>query len=74
MSENLKDSEIKKNNDEIIEVTTNNDETEEDENNSVEPRYSISCNHLKQYGWSASKVFDQEIASIVKHYREKFTW
>jgi len=37
-------------------------------------RYSISCNHLKQYGWSASKVFDQEIASIVKHYREKFTW
>lgn len=37
-------------------------------------RYSISCNYLKQYGWSASKIFDQEILSIVKHYREKFIW
>ena len=37
-------------------------------------RYSISCNHLKQYGWNPTKMFDTEIQSIVKHYREKFVW
>ena len=37
-------------------------------------RYSISCNYLKDLGWSPTKIFDTEIQSIVKHFREKFVW
>ena len=37
-------------------------------------RYSISCNHLKQYGWSPKKIFDKEIEHIVKHYKGTYTW
>ena len=37
-------------------------------------RYSISCNHLKQYGWSPKKIFDKEIEHIVKHYKGIYTW
>ena len=37
-------------------------------------RYSISCNHLKQYGWTPKKDFDKEIEFIVKHYKERFIW
>ena len=37
-------------------------------------RYSINCDYLKDYGWSPTKIFDTEIQSIVKHFREKFVW
>jgi dTDP-glucose 4,6-dehydratase len=37
-------------------------------------RYAISCNHLKQYGWSAKHPFNTEIVNIVNYYRERFVW
>ena len=37
-------------------------------------RYAINCRHLKQYGWTAKKEFDNEIGHIVKYYKGKFTW
>ena len=37
-------------------------------------RYAINCHHLKQYGWTAKKEFDNEIGHIVRYYKGKFTW
>ena len=37
-------------------------------------RYALRCDYLKQYGWQPTKTFDNEIVSLVKHYKERFTW
>lgn len=37
-------------------------------------RYALSCNHLKQYGWVPKVDFDEEIVSLVNHYKESFIW
>lgn len=37
-------------------------------------RYSINDDKLKSLGWKAGADFDQELAVIVDHYRNKFVW
>jgi dTDP-glucose 4,6-dehydratase len=34
-------------------------------------RYSISCNFIKNYGWTPKKVFDEEIVKLVEHYKKR---
>ena len=37
-------------------------------------RYAITCEPLRQLGWEPQKVFDEEITSLVKYYKEGFIW
>jgi dTDP-glucose 4,6-dehydratase len=37
-------------------------------------RYAINDSKLKQLGWTATADFDQELAQVVKHYRNNFVW
>ena len=37
-------------------------------------RYAISCEPLRNLGWSPKKVFDEELPKLVKHYKEKWVW
>lgn len=37
-------------------------------------RYSLNDSKLKSLGWSSKKVFNQEICSIVKYYKNTFIW
>ena len=37
-------------------------------------RYAIDDSKLKAIGWSPAKVFDEEIGSIVEHYKDNFIW
>lgn len=37
-------------------------------------RYSINDSKLKDLGWQPEVDFDQALAEIVQHYREKFVW
>tara|TARA_B110000211_G_scaffold195783_1_gene224561 strand:- start:238 stop:1221 length:984 start_codon:yes stop_codon:yes gene_type:complete len=38
-------------------------------------RYSISCESIKNYGWTPKKVFDKEIVKLVEYYKKrKWKW
>ena len=37
-------------------------------------RYSVDDTKLRSLGWEPKKVFDQEINSIIKHYKNHFRW
>jgi len=37
-------------------------------------RYSISCDPLKDLGWSPKKEFDKEIVSLVNKFKKEFKW
>lgn len=37
-------------------------------------RYSVDDTKLRNLGWKPEKVFDQEIDSIVEHYKNHFRW
>lgn len=37
-------------------------------------RYSIDDSKIRSLGWTNLRYFDQEIATIVDHYRKKFIW
>jgi dTDP-D-glucose 4,6-dehydratase len=37
-------------------------------------RYAITCNPLKDIGWSAKKCFETELPLLVEHYKEEFRW
>ena len=37
-------------------------------------RYALRCDYLKQYGWFPQKNFDNEIETLVAHYKERFVW
>jgi len=37
-------------------------------------RYSLDDGKLRALGWKNSKDFDKELARIVEHYRNRFTW
>jgi len=38
-------------------------------------RYSISCESIKNYGWTPKKVFDEEITKLVNYYKKrKWKW
>ena len=38
-------------------------------------RYSISCESIKNYGWTPKKVFDKEIVKLVDYYKKrKWKW
>ena len=37
-------------------------------------RYALDDSKLRALGWSPKRVFDQELPSIVEHYRNKFIW
>ena len=38
-------------------------------------RYSISCESIKNYGWTPKKVFDKEIVKLVNYYKKrKWIW
>ena len=38
-------------------------------------RYSISCESIKNYGWSPKKEFDKEISRLVDYYKQrKWIW
>ena len=38
-------------------------------------RYSISCESIKNYGWSPKKVFNEEIVELVNYYKKrKWIW
>ena len=38
-------------------------------------RYSISCESIKNYGWSPKKFFDEEIVKLVNYYKKrKWIW
>ena len=38
-------------------------------------RYSISCESIKNYGWTPKKVFDEEIVKLVDYYKKrKWKW
>ena len=34
-------------------------------------RYSISCESIKNYGWTPKKVFDEEIVKLVDYYKKR---
>ena len=37
-------------------------------------RYAISCEPLKNLGWSSQINFDEEIVELVQHYKKEFRW
>jgi dTDP-glucose 4,6-dehydratase len=37
-------------------------------------RYSLDDSKLRSLGWKTGKNFDDELARIVEHYRDRFTW
>lgn len=37
-------------------------------------RYALNDDKLRSLGWRPQKIFDEEIDSIVKHYRNNFVW
>ena len=37
-------------------------------------RYALNDRKLKNLGWKPKKKFDEEIETIISHYREKFIW
>lgn len=37
-------------------------------------RYALNDEKLRSLGWSPKRVFDDEISSIVKYYRDNFIW
>jgi len=37
-------------------------------------RYALNDSKLKKLGWKPKKIFDDEISSIVKFYKNKFIW
>tara|TARA_R110002072_G_scaffold32307_4_gene98806 strand:+ start:11458 stop:12498 length:1041 start_codon:yes stop_codon:yes gene_type:complete len=37
-------------------------------------RYALNDNKLRALGWTPKKCFDEEIGSIVKHYKNNFRW
>jgi dTDP-glucose 4,6-dehydratase len=37
-------------------------------------RYSLNCDKLKKMGWTAKKIFDEEIKNIVEYYRSEYEW
>lgn len=37
-------------------------------------RYALDDSKLRELGWEPKKVFDDEIASIVQHYKDNFIW
>jgi dTDP-glucose 4,6-dehydratase len=37
-------------------------------------RYALNDNKLRSLGWTPTKVFDQELPSIVKYYKDNFIW
>jgi dTDP-glucose 4,6-dehydratase len=37
-------------------------------------RYALNDDKIRKLGWSPKKVFDDEIKSIVDHYKEDFRW
>ena len=37
-------------------------------------RYALDDSKLRSLGWEPKKVFDEEIKSIVKYYKNKFVW
>ena len=37
-------------------------------------RYALNDRKLKNLGWTPQKNFDEEIQSIVDHYKENFIW
>jgi len=37
-------------------------------------RYAINDNKLRKLGWKPTKVFDQQIESIVNYYKNRFIW
>jgi dTDP-glucose 4,6-dehydratase len=37
-------------------------------------RYALNDDKIKSLGWSPKKLFNQEIISIVKYYKQKFIW
>jgi dTDP-D-glucose 4,6-dehydratase len=37
-------------------------------------RYALNDDKLKMLGWKSEAIFDQEISSIVKYYKNKFIW
>lgn len=37
-------------------------------------RYALDDSKLRSIGWSAKKIFDEEIKNIVKFYKENFKW
>lgn len=37
-------------------------------------RYAISCEPLKNLGWSPQKDFDKELLELVQHYKKEFRW
>ena len=37
-------------------------------------RYALNDDKLRSLGWKPKKIFDEEIASIVEHYKANFIW
>ena len=37
-------------------------------------RYALNDDKLKMLGWKSEAIFDKEISSIVKYYKNKFIW
>lgn len=37
-------------------------------------RYALNDDKLRSLGWEPKKIFDEEIASIVEHYKANFIW
>jgi dTDP-glucose 4,6-dehydratase len=37
-------------------------------------RYALNDDKLRSLGWKPKKIFDEEIASIVEHYKTNFIW
>lgn len=37
-------------------------------------RYAISCEPVKNLGWSPQRDFDKEILELVQHYKKEFRW
>ena len=37
-------------------------------------RYAISCEPLKNLGWSPQKDFDKELLELVQQYKKEFRW
>lgn len=40
----------------------------------IDVRYSLNDSKLRSLGWKPTRVFDDELSSIVKYYRETFIW
>jgi dTDP-glucose 4,6-dehydratase len=37
-------------------------------------RYAITCDPLRELGWEPKKVFDEEIAQLVTHFKKNWKW